>query len=54
MHIFITGICGFVGSFVALRLRECLDGAQVSGIDNLSRPGSETESPATVGRPACE
>lgn len=42
MHIFITGICGFVGSSVALRLRECLDGAQVSGIDNLSRPGSET------------
>ncbi len=42
MKIFITGICGFVGSSVALRLCETLAGAEVSGIDNFSRPGSET------------
>jgi CDP-paratose 2-epimerase len=41
MKILITGICGFVGSSLALRLRQCLDGVQLSGIDNLSRPGSE-------------
>ncbi len=42
MRILITGICGFVGSSVALRLRESSPDAEVSGIDNLSRPGSET------------
>lgn len=42
MKILITGICGFVGSSIALRLRELLPGCQMLGIDNLSRPGSET------------
>src|SRR5437868_6796231 len=42
MHLFITGICGFVGSTVALALRELRPGAKVSGIDNFCRPGSET------------
>ena len=42
MKIAITGICGFVGSELALQLCECFDGARIAGIDNFSRPGSET------------
>jgi CDP-paratose 2-epimerase len=41
MKIFITGICGFVGSAVARRIREILPGSDVFGVDNLSRAGSE-------------
>jgi CDP-paratose 2-epimerase len=37
-----TGICGFVGSKLALHLCDCFQGARIAGIDNLSRPGSET------------
>ena len=42
MKILITGICGFVGSEIALQLRENLSVAdlQIIGIDNLSRNGS--------------
>ena len=39
MKILITGICGFVGSALASGLREH---AEVFGIDNFIRPGSET------------
>ena len=42
MKILITGICGFVGSRLAFALQERFDGLEVSGIDNLLRPGSET------------
>ncbi|HZZ29228.1 MAG TPA: NAD-dependent epimerase/dehydratase family protein [Pirellulales bacterium] len=42
MKILITGLCGFVGSSVALRLRECRSDITVVGIDNFSRPGSKT------------
>jgi len=42
MKLFITGICGFVGSKLAARLLEWLPDLEVSGIDNLLRPGSET------------
>jgi CDP-paratose 2-epimerase len=45
MRIVITGICGFVGGALALQLRERFAGAVVAGIDNLSRPGSETTRP---------
>jgi len=38
----ITGICGFVGSQLARHLRERVEGLTICGIDNLSRPGSET------------
>ena len=43
MKILITGVCGFVGSALA----ECLLERRgrrlaVAGIDNLMRPGSET------------
>ncbi len=41
MKILITGICGFVGSNIALSLLERLPGADITGIDNLLRPGSE-------------
>jgi CDP-paratose 2-epimerase len=42
MRILIAGICGFVGSTLALALRELRDDAKVTGIDNFCRPGSET------------
>ena len=42
MHIFITGICGFVGSTVTLAIRNLKPDAKISGIDNFCRPGSET------------
>ncbi len=42
MRIMITGICGFVGSTLATELRQRLaPGTKISGIDNLSRRGSE-------------
>lgn len=41
MKILITGICGFVGSRLALALTERVPGIEVFGIDNLLRPGSE-------------
>jgi len=41
MKILITGICGFAGHAIALGLRQSLDeGAEIIGIDNLSRAGS--------------
>jgi CDP-paratose 2-epimerase len=45
MNILITGVCGFVGSELALRLRERLRAARICGLDNLSRPGSERSGP---------
>lgn len=41
MKILVTGICGFVGSALAKALVESMDGVEIFGIDNLSRPGSE-------------
>lgn len=41
MRIFITGVCGFVGSRLASALSERIAGAQIFGIDNLLRQGSE-------------
>jgi CDP-paratose 2-epimerase len=42
MRILITGICGFTGSELALGLRRRDGQVEVSGIDSLVRPGSET------------
>ncbi len=42
MKILITGICGFVGSRLARALQERLTGVEIIGLDNLLRPGSET------------
>ena len=41
MRIFITGICGFVGSALAFGLRDGWPDWEILGIDNLLRPGSE-------------
>lgn len=41
MRILITGICGFVGSSLAVSLLEAVPGLELSGLDNLIRPGSE-------------
>lgn len=42
MKLLISGICGFVGSTLALALREADPGIEISGCDNFIRPGSET------------
>jgi CDP-paratose 2-epimerase len=42
MKVLITGICGFAGSTLARCLIERIQGLSVCGIDNLMRPGSET------------
>lgn len=42
MTILITGICGFVGSSIARASLAHLPDVKVCGIDNLIRPGSET------------
>jgi CDP-paratose 2-epimerase len=41
MKIFITGICGFVGSALAEALLEFREGISIFAVDNLQRPGSE-------------
>jgi nucleoside-diphosphate-sugar epimerase len=45
MKILITGIAGFAGSTLARSLLESCDGVEIIGIDNLMRPGSETNRP---------
>ena len=42
MKLLITGICGFAGSALAEALLERVEGLSLHGIDNLMRPGSET------------
>jgi CDP-paratose 2-epimerase len=42
MRILITGVCGFVGSTLAECLIERVEGIRVAGMDNLTRPGVET------------
>jgi CDP-paratose 2-epimerase len=42
MRLLITGICGFVGSSLANWFREREPSCEIIGIDNLVRPGSET------------
>jgi CDP-paratose 2-epimerase len=41
MKIFITGICGFVGSTLTRVFLESAENLQVFGVDNFIRPGSE-------------
>src|SRR5882724_4883818 len=45
MKILITGLCGFAGSTLAKSLLERIEDASIWGIDNLMRPGSETNRP---------
>ena len=42
MKIFITGICGFVASTLARRIREAAPDTELFGVDNLMRLGSES------------
>src|SRR5437867_3255717 len=42
MKLLITGICGFAGSTLAKSLLERIEHLSIWGIDNLMRPGSET------------
>jgi CDP-paratose 2-epimerase len=42
MRVLITGICGFVGSTLAMELARQSGISQIIGIDNFSRGGSET------------
>jgi CDP-paratose 2-epimerase len=42
VKILITGICGFVGSHLARAIAERVEHAEIVGIDNLFRPGSES------------
>jgi len=41
MTVLITGICGFVGSELAVELKRHISALDLIGLDNLSRPGSE-------------
>jgi len=45
MKIILTGACGFAGSTIAADLLASRDGIEMSGVDNLSRPGSELNRP---------
>jgi CDP-paratose 2-epimerase len=42
MKLLLTGICGFAGNALARSLLEHRENLEILGIDNLSRPGSET------------
>ncbi len=45
MRVLVTGACGFVGSELAAGLLEHLEGLEIVGLDNLSRPGSPVNLP---------
>ena len=42
LKILVTGICGFVGSCVAMAIKEARSDWSIFGLDNFVRPGSET------------
>lgn len=42
MKVLISGVCGFAGSHLARYLMESSESISIAGIDNLARPGSET------------
>ncbi len=50
MKLLITGICGFVGSRIAVAIAERLPKTEITGIDNLLRPGSESNRAALLSR----
>ena len=42
MRLLITGACGFIGSALALCFLAGWEDLELVGVDNLMRPGSET------------
>ena len=44
MHLLVTGACGFVGGALIRALLESTENLRVTGIDSLTRAGSETKS----------
>ena len=50
VKLLITGICGFVGSRLAQALSDRIEGLAITGIDNLLRPGSETNREVLMSR----
>lgn len=48
MKILVTGICGFAGSHLAMALAERIGNAEIFGIDNLMRAGSESNRTALI------
>lgn len=50
MRILITGVCGFVGSTLALGLKEGWPDWEILGLDNLVRAGSEINRPMLLNR----
>src|ERR1700728_2327768 len=42
MRFLIAGICGFTGAALARNIERAIEGACIFGVDNLIRPGSET------------
>lgn len=46
MRVCVTGVAGFVGSRLARAIVESVEGVRLSGVDNLSRRGSESNLPA--------
>src|SRR5579884_2367236 len=45
MKILITGVCGFVGNWIARALPSHFSDLKIAGIDNLLRTGAETNRP---------
>ena len=50
LKILISGICGFVGSVLAGCILESTPGVEITGLDNLMRPGSETNRRALAAK----
>ena len=42
MKVLITGVCGFVGSQLAIHLKQLIPNVEIFGLDNFIRPGSES------------
>jgi CDP-paratose 2-epimerase len=50
MRILITGVCGFVGAALARDFQARLEGVDISGTDNLLRPGAHLNRADLLGR----
>jgi CDP-paratose 2-epimerase len=48
MNVLVTGCAGFVGSTICRQLRFLRPDWKISGLDNLSRVGSETNIPGLI------